>query len=94
MGIWDSFEDTLLLMASRTDSPAYRRMRKRLEEARRASGLTQAEVASQIGRPQSFVSKVESGERCIDPIELKHLAAIYRLDILWFLDDDADAAQE
>jgi transcriptional regulator with XRE-family HTH domain len=81
-------------MVSRTDAPEYRRMRNRLEAARKAMGLTQAEVAFQIGKPQSFVSKVESGERRIDPIELKQLAAIYRLEIGWFLDDDADITQE
>jgi transcriptional regulator with XRE-family HTH domain len=81
-------------MVSRTDAPEYKRMRKRLETARKAMGLTQAEVALQIGRPQSFVSKVESGERCINPIELKQLAAIYGQEINWFLDDDTDATQE
>lgn len=81
-------------MVSRTDAPEYKRMRKRLEMARKDLGLKQAEVAVQLGKHQSFVSKVESGERRIDPIELKQLAAVYRREINWFLDDAPDETQE
>jgi transcriptional regulator with XRE-family HTH domain len=38
-------------------------------------GLTQAEVAARLGRPQSFVSKYESGERRLDLIELSEVCA-------------------
>jgi hypothetical protein len=37
---------------------------------REAAKLTQAQVAAKLGKPQSYVSKVESGERRIDPPEL------------------------
>ncbi len=40
-----------------------------LVEARRARGMTQAEVALVLGKPQSFVAKYENGERRIDVIE-------------------------
>ena len=33
------------------------------------AGLTQADVAAKLKRPQSFVSKYESGERNLDVIE-------------------------
>jgi DNA-binding XRE family transcriptional regulator len=36
-------------------------------------GLTQAELAARLGRPQSFVSKYESGERRLDLIELSEV---------------------
>ncbi len=42
---------------------------------------TQAEVATAIGRPQSFVAKCESGERRIDLVELAEIAALYRLPL-------------
>jgi len=45
----------------------YRRILERLREARLAAGLTQTQVAERLGKPQSFVSKVELGERQIDP---------------------------
>ena len=40
-----------------------------LANARRAAGITQSELASRLGRPQSYVSKVERRERRVDPIE-------------------------
>ena len=40
-----------------------------LTEARHAAGLTQAELAQRLGRPQSYVSKVERRERRVDPLE-------------------------
>lgn len=41
-----------------------------LVAARRKAALTQAELARRLGRPQSFVAKVEGGERRLDVIEL------------------------
>lgn len=43
--------------------------------------MTQADVASALGRPQSFVSKCESGERRIDVIELMEFCAVYRVSV-------------
>ena len=37
-----------------------------------------------LGRPQSFVSKFESGERRVDFVELQRLARIYRKPIFFF----------
>lgn len=53
----------------------------RLRAARLGAGLTQHEVAKRLGKPQSFVSKVEAGERRIDAIELKRFAGLYRTSI-------------
>lgn len=44
-----------------------------LRQARRKSGRTQSEIAQILGRPQSYVSKVETCERRIDVIELLRL---------------------
>jgi transcriptional regulator with XRE-family HTH domain len=38
-------------------------------QARNDAGLTQVQVAAALKRPQSFVSKYESGERNLDVIE-------------------------
>ena len=46
------------------------------------------EVAEVFGRPQSFLSKIESGERRIDPVELCHFADLYKKPVEWFLPDD------
>lgn len=47
----------------------YTRLQDVLIEVRRAKSLTQVEVANRLGKPQSFVSKYESGERRLDVIE-------------------------
>ncbi|WP_316189623.1 helix-turn-helix transcriptional regulator [Bradyrhizobium sp. SZCCHNS1054] len=46
-----------------------------LIEARKATGLTQAELAEVLGKPQSFVAKYENGERRIDVIEFVDIAS-------------------
>jgi transcriptional regulator with XRE-family HTH domain len=40
------------------------------------AGLTQVEVARMMGRPQSFISKIETQERRVDFLELQVLAEI------------------
>jgi transcriptional regulator with XRE-family HTH domain len=61
-------------------------MLARLREARETAGLTQAQVAAKLGKPQSHVSKSESGERRIDPVELAQFADIYGQSVGWFLE--------
>ncbi len=41
-----------------------------LRKIRKDAGLRQDDVAERLGRPQSFVSKYESGERRLDILEL------------------------
>jgi transcriptional regulator with XRE-family HTH domain len=47
----------------------YARLQEVLIQVRRAKNLTQVEVANRLNKPQSFVSKYESGERRLDVIE-------------------------
>lgn len=42
---------------------------KILRSLRIEKGLTQLELANALGRPQSFVSKYESGERRLEVVE-------------------------
>ncbi|MGH9753833.1 MAG: helix-turn-helix domain-containing protein [Blastocatellia bacterium] len=56
-------------MAKSLHTPEYEYFRSLLISAREKSGLTQADVSSRLGRPQSFVSKYESGERRLDVVE-------------------------
>lgn len=56
-------------MSGALHKPRYTRFRKLITEARKESGLTQADLSIKLRRPQSFVSKYESGERRLDVIE-------------------------
>lgn len=55
-------------------SAEYRQLRRLLKEARGKAGLTQEQVAKRLSRPQSYVSKYESGERRLDVIEFLRVA--------------------
>lgn len=55
-------------------SEAYASFLKVLVDARKASGLTQTELADRIGRKQGFVSIVENGVRRVDIIEFCAIA--------------------
>jgi transcriptional regulator with XRE-family HTH domain len=46
-----------------------------LVDARKTMGMTQAELAEALDKPQSFVAKFENGERRIDVIEFVDIAA-------------------
>jgi transcriptional regulator with XRE-family HTH domain len=56
-------------VAKSVHSEPYKLLLEMLVEARNRSGLTQAELAARLGRPQPFISFVERGERRIDVIE-------------------------
>lgn len=62
----------------------YRAFLARLRQAREDAGLTQQEVADALGRPQTWVSKCEIGERRVDFVELEELAEVYGKALDWF----------
>lgn len=68
-----------------THSPLYRAFLKRLVAAREAAELTQRDVARALSWPPSRVSRMETGERRIDVIELAALARLYRKPLNWFV---------
>lgn len=50
--------------------PAYIALRERLKAMREEAGLTQVELGEAFARPHTFIHKVESGDRRLDPVEL------------------------
>jgi transcriptional regulator with XRE-family HTH domain len=64
----------------------YERFLEKLRAARLDAGLTQADVCRKLRRPQSFLSKIESGERRLDVIELQEIAELYRRPIGFFVE--------
>jgi transcriptional regulator with XRE-family HTH domain len=45
-----------------------------LTQKREAAGMTQADLAARLGEYQSFVARLESGQRRIDVVEFLELA--------------------
>ena len=66
-------------------SKEYKDIVTKLKKARLNAGLKQEEVAFKLKKPQSFISKIEAGERRVDVAELKQLAKIYKRDINFFI---------
>ena len=66
-------------------SKEYRKVIGRLKKARQEINLKQEEVARKLKKPQSYVSKIESGEKRLDIIELKRFADIYKKPIDYFI---------
>jgi transcriptional regulator with XRE-family HTH domain len=61
-------------------SRKHAQLRKVLVQARRDAGLTQVALAKKLGRPQSFVSKFERGERRLDVPEFLDVARALGID--------------
>lgn len=68
-------------------SPEYQRMLKKLRQARKDARLTQAQAGQAMGVRQTVISKIEKGDRKIDPFELRALALKYGKNMEHFLDD-------
>ncbi len=58
----------------------YEAFRKLLTDTRRKRGLTQSDVATALGRHQSFVTKYERGERRLDVIEFVQVCVALGVD--------------
>jgi len=56
-------------------SPRYGHFRALLRKIRKDAGLSQAALAQKLGKPQTFVSKSELGERRVDYPELLDICA-------------------
>ena len=54
-------------------NPEYAILRSLLRTIRKEAGVSQVELAKRLEVPQSFVSKIESGERRIDIVELRRV---------------------
>jgi len=67
-------------MAGSLFTDGYRSFVSELTGARQALNVTQAELARRLGKPQSYVSKIERLERRIDVVELCALIDALGLD--------------
>ena len=72
-------------MAKTIYSKEHKYIVKQLKKARQEAGLDQLEVVKRLGRSQSYLSKIESGQRKIDVIQMKKFAKLYNKDINFFI---------
>lgn len=68
-------------------SDEYQRVIKALKKARKDKGITQTQLAEALGKPQSFIAKVENGERRLDVVEFVHLARLVDVDTTSLLEE-------
>lgn len=67
-------------MAKSLHSERHIRLAALLTEKRKQAGLTQAAVASALGRHQPFIANIENGERRLDVVEFLTLAEVVGFD--------------
>jgi transcriptional regulator with XRE-family HTH domain len=67
-------------------SREHRSLVERLRTARKEACLDQEAVAKLLGFTQSYISKIESGQRRIDIVQLKAFATIYKKKIDYFIE--------
>lgn len=60
--------------------PHYQMLAKMLADERKRLGLFQADLAERLGKPQSYVSKYESGGRRLDLIEFLDVVQAMEVD--------------
>jgi len=72
-------------MATTIYSKEHRKLIEKLKKARKEAGLDQEAVAKVLRVTQSYISKMESGQRRIDIVQLKRFAKVYRKKIDYFL---------
>jgi len=58
---------------------------QQLKKARIEAGFDQEQVAKLLGKTQSYISKIETGQRRIDVVQLKEFAKIYNKKTSYFL---------
>ena len=57
-----------------------------LREAREQAGITQVELAKKLKQTQSYVSKIERGDRRIDLIQLRTICQILKTNLRDFVE--------
>jgi transcriptional regulator with XRE-family HTH domain len=67
-------------MATTLGSKRHRILIALLIERRKAAGMTQAQLADRLRKSQSFISRLESGQRRVYVVELVELAEVLGFD--------------
>ncbi len=60
--------------------------RSLLRQLRLGAGLQQRELSERLGKPQSFVSRYESGQRRLDLLELRQICQVIGVSLSEFVE--------
>ncbi|MEA3464304.1 MAG: helix-turn-helix transcriptional regulator, partial [Patescibacteria group bacterium] len=63
-------------MSSNLYTKEHQAIIEKLKQARHETGLDQIAVAKKLGKTQSYISKIESGQRKVEVLQLKKFARI------------------
>lgn len=63
----------------------YKKLAQKLKDTRKKAHIEQVELAARLRKPQSYISKIETGSRHIDIFELKELSQLLKKDINYFI---------
>jgi transcriptional regulator with XRE-family HTH domain len=80
-------------MEKSTFTREYAALCRLLRETRERAGLTQVELAEKIGETQSYVSKVERGERRLDLVQLQFFCRAFKTSLGKFVADFESATR-
>jgi transcriptional regulator with XRE-family HTH domain len=87
MAVWNITQRNIniYLMPRAIYEKEHKKIVEHLKQARIDAGFGQVEVAKKLGRTQSYVSKIESGQRRFDVLQLKEFAKLYKKPLDYFL---------
>ncbi len=71
-------------------SDEYAVFARRLRQARLTAGLKQTELAARLGKPHSYISRIENRHIRVDVIELKEICETLGISFRQFVNDLAD----
>jgi len=72
-------------MARNIYGTEYKKVVENLRKAREQAGLRQEDVTQKLGKPQSYISKIEHSKRRVDVVELKTFARLYKKPLDYFV---------
>jgi transcriptional regulator with XRE-family HTH domain len=63
----------------------HKKLQRLLKQVRLGAGLRQEDLAELLGKPQSFVSKYEVGDRRLDVLEIRQICQAVGVGFLDFI---------
>lgn len=64
----------------------YEAIRTLLRQLRLDAGLKQSELSEALGKPQPYISAIETGHRRVDIIEIRDICSVLKLTLTYFVE--------